>query len=72
MLMLPHARTHMHMHTLTHICTHAHTLTCTLSHTHEHIHTHMFIRDHYKLFVGDARGSVFSWTVSDNLGELTN
>ena len=70
MLMLPHA--HPHARSCTYAYAHAHTLTCTLSHTDEHIHTHMFIRDHYKLFVGDARGSVFSWTVSDNLGELTN
>ena len=26
-------------------------------------------RDHRKLFVGDALGRIFSWTVSDNLGK---
>ena len=26
-------------------------------------------RDHRRLFVGDSRGRVFSWTVSDNLGQ---
>ena len=26
-------------------------------------------RDHWRLFVGDSRGRVFSWTVSDSLGQ---
>ena len=51
--------------------THTHTHTHTYTHIHTYTHTHTQ-RDHRKLFVGDARGRVFSWTVSDNLGELTN
>ena len=76
MLMLPHAYTPTYIaRTRMYAYEHAHTCTCTLSHTHAHTRTHTHTRlykDHHKLFVGDARGSVFSWTVSDNLGELTN
>ena len=57
--------THAHAHSHTHTHSHAHT------HTRTHTHTRLY-KDHHKLFVGDARGSVFSWTVSDNLGEFTN
>ncbi len=27
------------------------------------------LRDHRRLYVGDARGRIFSWTVSDNSGK---
>ena len=28
------------------------------------------LRDHRRLYVGDARGRIFSWTVSDNSGKI--
>ena len=38
--LLPHTRTHAHMHACTHTCTHARTHVCTHTCTHAHMHTH--------------------------------
>ena len=33
--------------------------------------SYLLCRDHRKLFVGDSRGRVFSWTVSDTQGSVS-